>query len=424
MTRGGGRLRTTAPATFAPARSSLDMRKFSLRTELLLAFAVLGSAALFLAVVCMLFFLDAIDSPYATAYLTLMIAADVLVFLAFGSHQVRRLVLRPLGDALAATEAIAKGDLARRVPTGMTLEFGVLADSVNRMTDRLIEGQAQLARAERLAGVGRLAAGVGHEIGNPLGAITGYAHILKTKGSPDPQVREVVVGLEREAQRIDRILRGLLDYARPRRRTPAPIDVNEVIKGAVHLLIDQGMLRQVDVELELDTSAPQLLGEHHELDQLFVNLLLNAVDAMAGEGSLFLYTQRLLRADIEGVRRRRAEDPPDAHPDRRPNPRIQAWLGAAPRPEELLKVIIADSGPGVSPEDADRIFDPFYTTKEPGKGTGLGLAIVARTVDTLGGTIWVDRARGGGAAFHMLFPILREAVEARHVLPAGAGARR
>jgi signal transduction histidine kinase len=396
----------------------------SLRRDLLLTFAVLGSAALFLAVMCMLFFLDTIDSPYASIYLTVMIAADVLVFLVFGSHQVRRLVLRPLGDALQATEAIAKGDLARRVPMSPTQEFALLADSVNRMTDRLIEGQAQLARAERLVGVGRLAAGIAHEIGNPLGAITGYAHILKKKGSADAQVHEVVAGLERETQRIDRIVRSLLDYARPRRRTPAPIDVNEVIKGAVHLLIDQGVLRHIDVALELDTSAPQLFGEHHELDQLFVNLMLNAADAMEGQGSLFLYTQRIQRAEVEGARLRRAEDPPGEQVGRRPDPRVQAWLGAEPRPDELLKVIVADSGPGVAPEDADRIFDPFFTTKEPGKGTGLGLAIVARTVEILAGTIWVDPARGGGAAFHMLLPLAPLHAEVQGRARAEAGARR
>jgi signal transduction histidine kinase len=423
MTRGGGGLRTTAPATFFPGRSSVNVRNSSLRSDLLLTFAVLGSAALFLAVMCMLFFLDAIDSPYASIYLTVMIAADVLVFLVFGSHQVRRLVLRPLGDALQATEAIAKGDLARRVPMSSTQEFALLADSVNRMTDRLIEGHAQLARAERLVGVGRLAAGIAHEIGNPLGAITGYAHLLKKKASSDSQVHEVVAGLERETQRIDRIIRGLLDYARPRRRTPAPIDVNEVIKGAVHLLIDQGVLRQIDVALELDTSSPQLLGEHHELDQLFVNLMLNAADAMDGEGSLFLYTQRVQREGVEGAQLRRAEDPPGEHVGRRPHPRVQAWLGAAPRPDELMKVIVADSGPGVAPEDADRIFDPFYTTKEPGKGTGLGLAIVARTVENLAGTIWVDPARGGGAAFHMLFPLAPVIAEVRRTARAEAGTR-
>jgi signal transduction histidine kinase len=305
-----------------------------------------------------------------------------------------------------------------------TQEFSVLADSVNRMTDRLIEGQAQLARAERLAGVGRLAAGIAHEIGNPLGSITGYAHILKTMRSADPQLHEVVTGLEREAQRIDRIVRGLLDYARARRRTPTPVDVNDAIKGAVHLLIDQGVLRQIDVALELDTTAPYLLGEHHEIDQLFVNLMLNAVDAMAGEGSLFLYTRRVHRNEVDGVQPRRVDDPLGEQVHRRPNPRVQAWLGAAPRPEELMKVIVADSGPGISPEDADRIFDPFYTTKEPGKGTGLGLAIVARTVENLGGTIWVDRARGGGAAFHMLFPLVPVGTEpTRRHQPVGAGAR-
>ena len=103
---------------------------------------------------------------------------------------------------------------------------------------------------------------------------------------------------------------------------------------------------------------------------------------------------------------RRSDDAPDVYRPHRPNRRLTEWLtGARAAPADVVQVVIADSGPGVAPEDAERIFDPFFTTKEPGKGTGLGLAIVARTVDDLGGAVWVQRAREGGAAFVLVLPM-------------------
>jgi signal transduction histidine kinase len=109
-------------------------------------------------------------------------------------------------------------------------------------------------------------------------------------------------------------------------------------------------------------------------------------------------------AELRTEATRRMTDTPDVHVPHGPNRRAEAWLAAADCPEEVVQVVVADSGTGVSPGDADRIFEPFFTTKEPGKGTGLGLAIVARTIDNLGGTIWVQRAREGGAAFVLLLP--------------------
>ena len=394
------------PSGVAPRTRATPRMLPRLRTELLASIAFLAIAALVLAVASVaLVFARAGRASEAGWWIALLVAIDGCVFVAYGAWQVRRLVSRPLEAAIATAEAIAGGDFTRRMPAGETRELAALADSVNRMTDHLLEAQAQHVRIEKLASVGRLAAGIAHEIGNPLGAINGYLHIARVRGGDSPGLVEAFDGLERESLRIDRIVRGLLDYARPRRMTPTPIDVNDVIRGAVGLLRDQGVLRRVQVTYGFDDALPPLFGERHELEQVMVNLLLNAVDAMNGIGTLGIRT-RLTSADaLRAPALRRGGDVPAVSVERGPTARVEAWLDRAGDPTRIVQVIVADSGTGVQPEDAERIFDPFFTTKEPGQGTGLGLAIVSRIVDGLQGTVWVQPAREGGAAFVMLFAV-------------------
>jgi signal transduction histidine kinase len=381
----------------------------SLRVELLLSFAVLTAAALVIAIATVVFFFRIFAGDHGALFLILLIAADVGIIVGFGAYLLRRLVLNPLSERVATAEAIATGDLSRRMPQGATRELAAMSDSVNRMTERLLNDQTQLIRAEKLASVGRLAAGVAHEIGNPLGAINGYVHLLRGAARESREI-EAVDGLEREAARIDRIVRGLLDYARPRRRTPIAIDINDVVQGVVTLLTNQGVLRKISTEMDLDLGVPILFGERHDLEQVFVNLLLNAIDAMNGQGRLVLHSRRMRTSQLGVPERRRDSDPVGINVDRPPLSRVQAWLDGAPRPEEVVKVVISDSGTGIPDADRDRIFEPFFTTKEPGRGTGLGLAIVARIVENLQGVIWVERSREGGAAFHIIMPLHAESI--------------
>jgi two-component system, NtrC family, sensor kinase len=379
----------------------------SLRTELLVNFAVLAVAALVFAVGAVVLFYDQAEAARGALYISLLVAADVVVLVAFCGWQINRLIIRPLRDTAAATEAIAAGDLRRRVSPHESLELHQLAESVNRMTDRLIEEQTALVRAEKLASVGRLAAGIAHEIGNPLGALNGYSHILKGRVNGDALALEAITGFERETSRIDRIVRGLLDYARPRKPTPTPIDVNESLRHVVDLLNAQGMLRRVSLRLELANESPRVYGERHDLEQVLVNLLLNAAHAVDATGSVAIRTTCMSRATLEAGMVRAGDSPGTTVPHM-PSPRVHRWLQSENRPEEVVKIVVADSGPGVPPEDAERIFDPFFTTREPGKGTGLGLAIVLRIVENFQGIVWVQPAREGGAAFHVLFPLAPE----------------
>ena len=376
----------------------------SLRWELLGNLAVLATAALMLAVTSLLVFTGIAESRNAALWLTLLIIADVMIFVVFGAYLVRRLVIRPVDEIVAAAEAIAEGDLARRAPSMGSVELARLATSLNRMTTRLLEEQTLAVRAEKMASVGRLAAGIAHEIGNPLGAINGYTHLARRR-LRDRGLEDELEAIERETTRIDRIVRGLLDYARPRRTTPESIEIDECVGRVVTMLRDQGALKQVEVRIEIPAGVPALSGDRHELEQTLVNLLLNAVDAMEGNGTVTIAARADSLASLRDDTALRKGDSPSVLAERERNPRVRAWLHRVGEPARIVTVTVADSGPGVDPDIVERIFDPFFTTKPPGKGTGLGLAIVARIVDNLGGVVWVRPAREGGAAFVMMFPL-------------------
>ncbi|MEK7401977.1 MAG: HAMP domain-containing sensor histidine kinase, partial [Gemmatimonadota bacterium] len=389
------------PRPQAAAENRYLPRPVSLRSELLVSIGVVAAAALFLGVASVVVLYGVLDPQYAAVYMGVLIAVDVVVFVAYAAYQVNRVVVRPLSEAVDAAEAIAGGDLTRRIPHANSQELTNLADSVNRMTDRLIEDRVHLVRAEKMASIGRLAAGVAHEVGNPLGAINGYAHVLRASAT-SPEGRDALAGLEREAARIDRIVRGLLDYARPSARFSGIVDIGDVAKNVVELLISQGVLKTVELRFSPASQPLLVAGDRHDLEQMYINLLLNAVDAMRNSGALSLIVRKTSReALLSGGRR---ETDPSSRPPTPPSARAVRWLDERPA-RDVAMIAVVDSGPGIPEEDLERVFEPFYTTKEPGKGTGLGLAIVARAVENASGTIWVTRSREGGAAFRILLPM-------------------
>src|SRR5438128_1909318 len=353
--------------------------KPALRTELLFYLSFLAAAALLVGVATLL--IATSFAPERTfALVMLMIALEVGVFIVFGRYLVNRLVLWPLERVVATADAVADGDLGRRAPDAETRDFATLAARLNRMTDHLLDAQGQLVRSEKLASIGRLAAGIAHEVGNPLGAIGTYVEVLRRRGADG----EVVAGLTRELDRIDQIVRGLLDYARPQEEPLAPLDPVAVVRA----------------DLEIAAGVPHILGRAYLLEQVIVNLVLNAVDAASG-GLVVLGARPWAYEPGRAAPKRATDAGRTAFPrgyERRPA-RVEFAAGQA---GALL--LVADSGPGVAAEDRDKIFEPFYTTKEPGRGTGLGLAIVARAVHDMGGVVWADAAREGGAALKMFFP--------------------
>ncbi len=379
----------------------MSTRAPSLQTELLLSAAVLGVGALVLVTATALLAPLFGDGWRGAGLLTALIAADVIIFVAFGWHLVTSRILRPVGSLGATAEAVAAGDLTRRAPPGGTRELDQLAHSLNRMTERLLDAQGALVRAEKLASVGRLAAGIAHEVGNPLSAIGNYVSVLQRRGAD----REIVEAIERETGRIDGIVRSLLAYARPREVRREPLGLGELAAGAVELLRAQGLLHDTAIRLEADPTSPRVLGDRAALEQVVVNLLLNALDATSvagGDARIVVAIAPTVLGGNDGARR--ATDGTGTPLPPRAGRRSGRHLPGAPDGTQAAQLIVADNGPGVAPEIADRIFDPFFTTKEPGKGTGLGLAIVHSIVEHHGGRVDVARAREGGAAFLVTLP--------------------
>jgi two-component system NtrC family sensor kinase len=376
--------------------------KPSLKTELLFNLAVLAAGALLLAVVSSALAPLLGHGLLGSAFLVFLVAADLVIFVAFGAYLVSRLITKPMDALVDATGAVAAGELGRRAPAGETRELDRLAESVNRMTERLLDAQGALVRAAKLASVGRLAAGVAHEVGNPLAAIDNYVELLRRRGV-EP---ELVAALARETGRIDAIVRSLLDYARPRDAAREPLDVGSVVAGAVELLRTQGVLRAVTVELTGPPDLPRVLGDRMALEQVFVNLLLNAVDAAGDGGRIAVVTGATSLGREEEQPQRASDSGPmplaGLRVRRRGGGHLEGTVDGAP----AVRVLVADSGPGVPPELAARVFEPFFTTKPPGSGTGLGLAIVQRIVEDHGGRVDVAAAREGGAGFTVTLPAL------------------
>lgn len=370
-------------------------RRPGLERVVLLNFAVLAVGALSLAVLTALV-AQMLRPSFAVVGLVCMILADVAVLFVFGRFLLARLVVRPLRELTVATERVARGELAVRAALADTAELAQLGDRFNRMTEALQEAQDELVRAEKLVTIGRLAAGVAHEVGNPLAAIGTYAEVLRRKGA-DP---DVLVALEREVARIDRIIRGLLAYARPGGEREGAVDLEAALRNTVALLDAQGNLDGMKVRIEIEGPLPDVRGSAHMVEQMVLNLLLNAADAAPSGPIVLGAVPTAFRA--EDGDHRRTDTASDAirlrRHWRRPGRR------AIPVGTPGVTVWVADGGPGIPMEDRERVFDPFYTTKEPGRGTGLGLAIAQGVVDDMGGLVWVEDAREGGAAVKLFLP--------------------
>ena len=406
-----------APASPGPGRGSLRAELLFNLTFLALAAGLLAGTTIAVAQRV---------RPGGGWILGAMLVVDVVIYVLLANYLIVRLVLRPVQAAAATAQAVAAGDYARRAPKAESREMEDLSQALNRMADQLLENQEKLAHnvqslddtnrrllaatrdlveAEKLASIGRLAAGVAHEVGNPLGALLGYAALLRRRGA-DP---ELANGVQAEARRIDRIVRGLLDYARPAPPERAPVDVNAAVHAAVGSLRVRGVLAQVQVDLRLADGLPPVTGSADLLQQAFVNLLDNARLSMDGQGAITVST-RLERYQAEGARvpARRADDPPGisyAHLRRKTVTSVRDPHRIEPG-TETVRITVADTGPGIPPENIDKVFDPFFTTRPPGEGTGLGLAIVASTVADFGGRIEASSA-GGGAVFTLSLPTRR-----------------
>jgi two-component system NtrC family sensor kinase len=300
-------------------------------------------------------------------------------------------ITRPLRDMVRAADSIARGDLAHRLDIQRGDEIGRLAGSFNRMAEDLQEANAKLTQwgrtleklvtertrelremqeavvqSEKLASLGKLAAGVAHEINNPLTTILIYAHLLLERCGDRPEFRERLTLIADETARCARIVKGLLEFARLTPSREVLADVNEILDRVVQLLENQASVRNIRMIKSLDRDLPAVALDANKIQQVFSNLAINACEAMPEGGTLT-------------VDSRRGSD------------------GAT------LEVSFADTGVGIPKENLPRLFDPFFTTKD--FGTGLGLAVSYGIVRRRGGTIDVRSEVGRGSVFLVRLPL-------------------
>jgi len=312
-------------------------------------------------------------------------------------------------------------------------EIGQLIGSFNRMIERLKENQEsmenyleslessnkqlkqtqeELIRTEKLASIGRFAAGVAHEVGNPLGSILGYTGILQKEGMDSEESKDYLKRIEKEIERINRIVRELLDFARPSKFEIKDVEIKKVIESTLSLLSYQKSFKNIETQLDLQPDLPLIKGDESQLSQVFINIILNAIDAMPNGGILRIQTREHVVENLYPDRfqwiypPRRKSDPMESDYShlRKPDP-FSALLTKFSKGDRLVKIRITDTGIGIKKEDLENIFDPFFTTKAPDKGTGLGLSISIRIVESLGGEIKVESEIGKGATFEVYFPI-------------------
>lgn len=296
----------------------------------------------------------------------------------------RRLVVRPVAALVAGTRRVGEGDVSTPIPFVGRHELGELAKAFNAMVERLAETQRQLALADKLASVGRLAAGIAHEINNPLTGVLSYASLLRKRFDADKEAADDLDVIVRETMRCRGIIKGLLDFARPAPPVRKPTDLNEVARRSVAVVMSQLSLRQVSLSLDLAEDLPTALADANQIQQVVVNLLLNAADAVGeGGGTIAVATRRVtLPSAPEG--------------DQASAP------GGELRP--ALELAVSDNGCGIPPEDIPHLFEPFFSTKG-NRGTGLGLAVTWGLVEAHGGHIDVQSEPGRGSRFAVRLPL-------------------
>ena len=306
----------------------------------------------------------AVAQRSAESLLVAVTLIDAGLVLLFGVLYLRR-VIGPLAELSARARQVASGDLQvppLRLP-GRRDEIAQLCEDFSRMTESLRSQHEHLVAQEKLVTVGRLAAGVAHEIGNPLAAILGYTELLRSS-SAATNASELTDRIRQQIERIQRIVSDLLAYARPISPVREPVSLQQAVAGALSLLTPQQRFSAVQVELKLPLDLPPCRARSDRVIQVLINLLLNAADAMAGRGAV----------QIEAVQR-----------------------------DGQIELSVQDSGPGVAEPDRNHIFDPFFTTKDPGQGTGLGLSISRSIAQALGGDLRLAPSERG-ARFVLSLP--------------------
>ncbi len=285
-----------------------------------------------------------------------------------------RWVLGPIDRILCMSKRIMNGDMSARIGTCPSGEMGILCRAIDQMVEALQEREhrlkqamnRQISQSDKLASIGRLAAGVAHEINNPLTGVLTFAHLLQKSDRLGEEEKKDVEVIINETTRVREIVKRLLEFARETPQDREPLDVNHIMSQVIFLLRNQKEFRKVDIEENYDKRLPKVIGDKNQLQQVFLNLALNACEAMPEGGKLTISTQLK-----------------DGH----------------------VVISFRDTGVGIPEEYMNKLFDPFFTTKPVGQGTGLGLSVSYGIVKQHGGRIEVESKVGEGSTFSVWLPV-------------------
>lgn len=292
------------------------------------------------------------------------------------SYSLTNSIMKPLNALLRAAGELAHGHFEERIRTDdAPTEMAQLGDAFNYMAASVTErdrqlrkdAQKEVMRSGRLALVGQLAAGVAHELNNPLGGILLFSRLLLQKAPPDALTRDNLQRIERDARRCQNIVEGLLDFAREREPKIQELDVNDLVERSVSLFANQPAFHNIEIVRQYGEDLPTVRADPAQMQQVFVNVIMNAADAMHGDGMLTLDTR---------------------------------WDSAS----EYVEIRFSDTGGGISQDALEHVFEPFFTTKGVGQGTGLGLSICHGIVQKHGGVMKVSSQVGQGSTFVVCLP--------------------
>jgi two-component system NtrC family sensor kinase len=334
--------------------------------------------------------------------LLIYILVNTVVFTFIGFYRLTRIAVRPLQRLVKRAEEYQDDNEMFFLSESEDNEFSKLSKALNRMLGHIAEdkeklqdavaslekanfdlkqAQKDIIRAEKLASVGRLSAGIAHEIGNPIGIINGYLELLKGNDISNTDREEFLQRTEAELKRIDTIIRQLLDFSRPSREDVKTVSVHAIIEDSIGTSRFHPLMSDIDLDLRLIAENDGVIADPNQLRQVFLNLMINAADAILsskdpskGKISIVSDVQKNIRDDSTD----------DA---------------------DVLRVDYIDNGIGIAEADLENIFDPFFTTKAYGKGTGLGLSVCFMIVEKMGGKIEASSQEGQGTTITVYLPL-------------------
>jgi two-component system NtrC family sensor kinase len=316
----------------------------------------------------------------ALSLFILLTAAGIALAIGLG-YFLESKIMQPVHRIIKASAQVSQGNLSPEIGPVSKGEIGVLQKTFTEMLTSLkerdrqqkAESEIRLVQSEKQAGIGKLAAGVAHEINNPLTGVLTFTHMLLRRKDIGHDVRSDLQKIVHATERVRKIVKGLLDFSRQTKLNPEALDVNRLVRSAISLVENQALVKGLNLNFEPGEDLPRLTLDRGQLESVILNIILNAFDATEPGDSITLSTGISVSAN-------------QTH-------------------HKGVEIVVTDTGCGIPPEHLDKLFDPFFTTKEIGQGTGLGLSVSYGIVERHGGTIRVQSEVGRGSTFTIWLPI-------------------